>query len=56
MKNQPDNTNKSSSREKKRDVYTSYNALAGRAEVKSVSQSMHEFIKEGFAKFHAANG
>ena len=55
MKNQPETSNKISyTKENKRGIYTSYNALTGRAEVKSVSQSMHEFIKDGFAKLYAA--
>lgn len=37
--------------EGKRDIYTSYNSLSQRGEVKSVSQAMHEYIKGGFAKF-----
>ena len=42
--------------EVKREVYVSYNALAGRSEIKSVSQGMRDFIKEGFAKIRVAKG
>jgi len=55
MENHYDKSKKLSfKKEAKRAVYTSYNALAGRAEVKSVPQAMHEFISEGFAKLQAA--
>ena len=42
-----------SKKEVKSGSYTLYNTLAGKAEVKSISQSMHEFIKDGFEKLHA---
>lgn len=37
--------------EGRRDIYISYNTLSQRGEEKSVSQAMHEYIKNGFAKF-----
>lgn len=40
--------NLSVKRESKRDIYISYNSLSQQGEVKSVSQSMHNYIKEGF--------
>ncbi|XHR95008.1 hypothetical protein ACFJIV_33045 [Mucilaginibacter sp. UC70_90] len=51
--NNPRNKSKglTTQKEAKRDIYTSYNALAGKTEIKSVSQSMDEYIKAGFAKF-----
>jgi len=30
--------------------YTSYNSLAGKVEIKSVSEAMGEYIREGFRK------
>jgi len=36
--------------ETKRGSYTSYNALAGRVEVKSVSDAMRDYIKAEFKK------
>ncbi|HEX2846256.1 MAG TPA: hypothetical protein VHN59_06885 [Chitinophagaceae bacterium] len=43
--------NLSVKREDKKDVYISYNSIAQSGEKKSVSKAMHEFIKQGFAKF-----
>ena len=41
----------SSKREDKQDIYISYNSLSQKGEIKSVSQAMREYIKNGFAKF-----
>lgn len=43
-------------KETDREIYTSYNTLAGKTEVKSVSQSMREYIKDGFSKFKPHKG
>ncbi len=42
--------NESAKGEKESDIYISYNSLSQSGEVKSVSQAMHKYIKEGFAK------
>jgi len=39
--------------ERKSDIYISYNALSQGGEVKSVSEAMHKYIEEGFAKITA---
>jgi len=36
--------------ERKSDIYISYNSLSQKGEVKSVSEAMHNYIKEGFEK------
>ncbi|MBO9676308.1 MAG: hypothetical protein J7577_22900 [Sphingobacteriaceae bacterium] len=38
---------------KRSDIYTSNNSLSQRGEVKSVSEAMHKYIKEGFEKIAA---
>lgn len=35
------------------DVYISYNSLSSRGELRSVSQAMRNYIKEGFAKIES---
>lgn len=42
--------NLSKNSDTKKGVYTSYNSLAGKSEVKSVSKAMHDYIINGFAK------
>ncbi len=36
--------------QRKSDIYISYNSLSQTGDVNSVSESMHKYIKEGFAK------
>lgn len=40
---------------KRSDIYISHNALSQKGEVKSVSEAMHKYIKEGFEKITTKN-